>query len=98
MQNPTKRVLNMSGKSSNLNITNADTALYNWVVIIGLWGTSNPKRVAVTQVADDPEQVVGYIWEVRHRDGWSAENDPEENLFSTPREAAEIRVNKRVEN
>jgi len=67
-------------------------------VAVGLWATSNPKHVAVTPRSVNPEQVVGYIWEVRHRDGWSAENDPEENLFSTPREAAEIRVNKRVEN
>jgi hypothetical protein len=57
-------------------------------VNLGLWGTSNPNRVAVTTCADDSEPVVGYVREER-QDRWMAEGDPAENLFSTPREAAE---------
>ena len=58
-------------------------------VTLGLWGTSNPKRVAVTSRADDPELIVGYVREVS-QDRWRAEGDPAENLFSTPREAADF--------
>jgi hypothetical protein len=56
--------------------------------MLGLWGTSDPKRVMVSLEQNKPNTVLGYVREV---DGfmWIAEGDPQRRPFETPREAAQ---------
>jgi len=56
--------------------------------MLGLWGTSNLKRVAVSVELHTPETVLGYVREVDELK-WVAEGDPGNLRFNTPREAAE---------
>jgi hypothetical protein len=56
--------------------------------MLGLWGTSNLKRVAVSMELDTPKTVLGYIREIDEFK-WVAEGDPGNQRFDTPREAAE---------
>ena len=56
--------------------------------VLGLWGTSDLKRVMVSLEQDKPQTILGYVREV---DGfkWVAEGDPQNRKFETPREAAQ---------
>jgi hypothetical protein len=56
--------------------------------MLGLWGTSNLKRVAVSMELHTPNTVLGYVREVDEFQ-WVAEGDPRHQRFGTPREAAE---------
>jgi hypothetical protein len=56
--------------------------------VLGLWGTSNLKRVAVSMELHTPDPVLGYVHEVDEF-RWVAEGDPRDQRFGTPREAAE---------
>ena len=56
--------------------------------MLGLRGTSNLKRVAVSMEFDTPKKVLGYVREVDECK-WVAEGDPGNQRFDTPREAAE---------
>lgn len=59
---------------------------------LGLWGTPDPERVAVTAKMEDPEAIIGFVREI-HELRWAVEGDPNEYVFSTPREAAEYGYN-----
>ena len=56
--------------------------------MLGLWGTSDLKRVMVSLEQHKPNTILGYVREV---DGfrWIAEGDPQNRSFETPREAAQ---------
>ena len=56
--------------------------------MLGLWGTSDFKRVMVSLEQGKPKTILGYVREV---DGfkWVAESDPQNRPFETPREAAQ---------
>jgi hypothetical protein len=58
------------------------------VPLLGLWGSSNLNRVAVSLESNAPETVLGYVREVGDFK-WAAEGDSEQRRFNTPREAAE---------
>jgi hypothetical protein len=55
---------------------------------LGLWGTQDLKRVAVSQHRNTPTPVIGYIRQ-RSECEWVAEGDPGNRTFDTPRKAAE---------
>jgi hypothetical protein len=55
---------------------------------LGLWGTPDLKRVAISLQRDNPEPVLGYIREIGECE-WVADGDPENRTFCTPRKAAE---------
>jgi hypothetical protein len=54
----------------------------------GLWGTSDPDRVAVSVNRDDPSRVVGHVC-LMTRGGWIIEGDVRNQVFPTAREAAQ---------
>ena len=58
-----------------------------WYHKLGLWGTNNPDRIAVSLSPDQPDQIIGHVREDRF--AWVAEGDPANIHFATPREAAE---------
>jgi hypothetical protein len=55
---------------------------------LGLWGTSDDKRIAVSRGFDRPEPVLGYVVELYDL-CWAVEGDTEKRIFNTPREAAD---------
>jgi hypothetical protein len=55
--------------------------------MLGLWGTSDRSRVAVSQNQSDPEMIIGYVREVGPME-WVAEGDPKNRHFNTPGDAA----------
>lgn len=56
--------------------------------MLGLWGTSDLQRVAVSLERGDPKTIIGYVREIGQLK-WVAEGDPTNQHFDTPREAAE---------
>jgi len=55
----------------------------------GLWGTSDPDRAAVSANCDKPSHIVGYVC-MTARGDWIIEGDPTNQVFATPREAAQV--------
>ena len=56
--------------------------------MLGLWGTSDLKRVAVSLEPEKPKTIIGYVREVDWLT-WVAEGDPMNRQVETPRQAAE---------
>ena len=56
--------------------------------MLGLWGTSDLKRIAVSLELDKPKTIIGYVREVDPL-RWVAEGDPNHRQFEAPRQAAD---------
>ena len=61
-------------------------------VNLGLWGTSDPNRVAVSSNREDPSRIVGYIC-ITVNGGWVIEGDSTDRIFLTPRAVARAGIN-----